>query len=392
MIYFDNNATTMVAPEAVNEMLPYFSGLYGNPSAGYRFARQSKKAIDLARERVAALVGAETDEIVFTSCGTESNNAAVASALRVFPERKHLVTSAIEHSAILKYCASLEDLGYETTVLPVDVGGRIDVEELSAAVRPGETALVSLMWANNETGVISPVAEAAAISAEAGVLFHTDAVNAMGKVPIDAHACDAHFLSLSGHKFHAPKGVGALYVKSGTRFKPLLIGGGQEDQRRAGTEAVAQLAGLGKAAELAGDALASGEAARVGELRDDFETKLFAAVDGVLTNGSREHRLPNTTHVSFDGIDAGDLLILLDKAELCCSSGSACSTGAVNPSHVMMAMGHSEDRAKSSLRFSLSRYNTAAEVDEAVAIVAEAVAKLRVLRPGGAGPVVRAGG
>ncbi|MGI9241309.1 MAG: cysteine desulfurase family protein [Verrucomicrobiales bacterium] len=390
MIYFDNNATTQVAPEVVEEMLPYFSEFYGNPSAGYRFARESRKAIDLARERIAALIGADPGEIVFTSCGTESNNAAIASALRVFPERKHLVVSAVEHSAILKYCASLEEDGYETTVLPVDAGGRVDVAGLRDAIRPDETALVSLMWANNETGVISPVAEAAAAASETGVLFHTDAVNAMGKVPIDAPASGVHFMSLSGHKFHAPKGVGALFIRSGVRFRPLLIGGGQEDQRRAGTEAVAQLAGLGKAAELARVALRDWQS--VGRLRDAFEKKLLAAVPGVDLNGSLVHRLPNTTHASFDGVDAGDLLVLMDQAELCCSSGSACSTGAVKPSHVMVAMGHSEARAKSSLRFSLSRYNTAAEVDSAVAIVGQAVAKLRDLKPSGSNRVVRSGG
>lgn len=390
MIYFDNNATTQVAPEVVAEMLPYFSELYGNPSAGYRFARKSKEAIELARQRVATLVGAEPGEIVFTSCGTESNNSAVASALRVFPDRKHLVVSAVEHSAILKYCASLEELGYETTVLPVDRGGRIDPEGLRAAIRPDQTALVSLMWANNETGVISPVAEAAGIASDAGVLFHTDAVNAMGKVPIDAPGCGAHFMSLSGHKFHAPKGVGALYVRRGTRFRPMLIGGGQEDQRRAGTEAVAQLAGLGKAAELATATLP--ESGRIRDMRDDFERKLQAALTGVRLNGDLVHRLPNTTHASFDGVDAGDLLVLMDEAELCCSSGSACSTGAVKPSHVMMAMGHTEERAKSSLRFSLSRYNQPAEVDVAVATVAAAVEKLRALKPSGSGPVIPAGG
>jgi cysteine desulfurase len=392
MIYFDNNATTRVDPEVVAEMLPYFSERYGNPSAGYRFARQSREAIDVARERVAAFIGAEPGEVVFTSCGTESNNSAVASALRVFPERKHLVTSAVEHSAILKYCASLEEFGYETTVLPVDRGGRVDVAELRDAIRPGQTALVSLMWANNETGVISPVLEAAAVAEEMGVFFHTDAVNAAGKVPVDAHASGAHFLSISGHKFHAPKGVGALYVKAGVRFRPMLIGGGQEDQRRAGTEAVAQLAGLGKAAELAAAALAGDEAARVRRMRDSFEQGIFAAVGGAALNGDALHRLPNTTHLSFDGVDAGDMLVLLDKADLCCSSGSACSTGAVKPSHVMMAMGHSEKRAKSSLRFSLSRFNSAGEVAAAVRLVADTVAKLRALRPAGSGPVIRRGG
>jgi len=387
MIYFDNNATTQVAPEVVAEMLPYFSELYGNPSAGYRFARQSRKAIELARERVANLIGARPDEVVFTSCGTESNNSAIASALRVFPDRRHLVVSAVEHSAILKYCSSIEDLGYETTVLPVDSGGLIDIGELREAIRPDETALVSLMWANNETGVISPVSEAAAVAAELGVLFHTDAVNAMGKVPVDAGACGAHFMSLSGHKFHAPKGVGALYVRNGVRFRPLLIGGGQEDQRRAGTEAVAQLAGLGMAAELARAALPDWRSVR--SLRDDFETGVLEAVEGVQLNGSLTHRLPNTTHASFDGVDAGDLLVLMDQAELCCSSGSACSTGAVKPSHVMMAMGHSEARAKSSLRFSLSRYNSAEEVEKAVAMVASAVAKLRALKPSGTNRVIR---
>ena len=357
------------------------------PSAGYRFARESSKAIDLARERVAKFLNADPSEIIFTSCGTESNNMAIASALRVFPDRKHLVVSAVEHSAVLKYCISLEELGYETTILPVDEGGRIDLDQLRDAIRPEQTALVSLMWANNETGVISPVGEAAEIAAGMGVLFHTDAVNAMGKVPIDAPACGAHFLSLSGHKFHAPKGVGALYVKSGTRFRPMLIGGGQEDQRRAGTEAVAQLAALGKAAEMAGAALPERKIVR--DLRDDFESKLAERVDKIEFNGCREHRLPNTAHVSFTGVDAGDLLVLMDKAELCCSSGSACSTGAVKPSHVMMAMGHSEARAKSSLRFSFSRYNTQAEVDEGIEIIVAAVEKLRSLKPAGVGPVVR---
>jgi cysteine desulfurase len=387
MIYFDNNATTRVDPSVVEEMRPFFCELYGNPSAGYRFAKQVREAIETARFRVAEFIGAEPSEIVFTSCGTESNNAAIASALRAQPGKRHVITSAVEHSAVLKYCAARSVDGVETTVLPVDGEGRFSLDALETALRP-DTALVTLMFANNETGVLSPAFEAAEMLRGRGVFFHTDAVNAAGKVPIDVAGSGVHFLSLSGHKFHAPKGVGILYVNSGVRFEPLFIGGGQEGGRRSGTEAVPNIVALGKAAALARDFLADGGGAQLAAMRDHFESEVMARVPGVVRNGSVEHRLPNTAHLSFEGIDAGEMLLLFDQRDFYCSSGSACSTGKANPSHVMLAMGHSEERARSSLRFSLSRYNTKAEVDAAIGLVVKAAEKLRSLRS----PGVVAGG
>jgi len=382
MLYFDNNATTRVDPAVVDAMLPFFSEKYGNPSAGYRFARESRAALDTAREQVAAFLGAEASEIVFTGCGTESNNAAIASALRAQPGKRHLVTSAVEHSAVLKYCAALAGEGVETTVLPVDGDGRIALEGLEAALRP-DTALVTLMLANNETGVLSPVAEAAELLRGRGIFLHTDAVNAAGKVPLSFTDGGVHLLSLSGHKFHAPKGIGILYVNRHVRFHPFLVGGGQEGGRRAGTEAVPNIVAIGKAAELAADFLANGGGARLASLRDRFEAEILARVPGAVRNGSAVRRLPNTSHLSFEGLDAGEMLLLLDQKDFYCSSGSACSTGKVSPSHVMLAMGHGEERARSSLRFSLSRFTTEAEVDQAIAIMVGAAGKLRSLRPPG---------
>ncbi len=382
MIYFDNNATTRVDPAVVEEMLPFFSEKYGNPSAGYRFAKACREAIEVARERVAGFIGADPSEIVFTSCGTESNNAAIASALRAQPGKRHVITSAIEHSAVLKYCAALGVEGVETTILPVDGGGRISLDELEAALRP-DTALVTLMLANNETGVLSPVFEAAELLRGREVLFHTDAVNAAGKVPLALEGSGVHLLSLSGHKFHAPKGVGILYVNRNVRFEPLLIGGGQEGGRRSGTEAVPNIVAIGKAAELARAFLAEAGSQRLAALRDHFEREILERVPGVVRNGSAEHRLPNTAHLSFEGLDAGEMLLLFDQKDFYCSSGSACSTGKAKPSHVMLAMGHSEERARSSLRFSFSRYNTDAEVETAVALVVKVAEKLRSLRSPG---------
>ncbi|MEM7146767.1 MAG: aminotransferase class V-fold PLP-dependent enzyme [Verrucomicrobiota bacterium] len=389
MIYLDNNATTQVHPEVREAMLPYLEGSYGNPSGGYRFGKESRDAVEAARERVAELAGAKAEEVVFTSCGTESNNSAFYSAMETYPERKHLVSTRAEHSAVVNLVEYLEAKhGYEVDWVPVDGEGLVDVEAIRRVVRPGETALVSIMWANNETGVLGPVEEAAGICEEAGVLFHTDAVQAVGKVPVSMRESGAHFLSVSGHKMHASKGVGALLVSERVRFQATLIGGGQEKGRRSGTENVAGIVGMGKAAELMGQALAAGIEERVRGMRDRFEAGVLEAVEGTAVNGDRERRLPNTSNLYFEGVDAEGLLILLDDAGVCCSPGSACSTGSFEPSRVIMAMGHDKERGRSSVRFSLSSFSTAGEVDEAVGLVTGAAGKLRVARPRGAGRVV----
>lgn len=392
MIYLDNNATTRVHPEVLEAMLPWLGGEgYGNPSAGYRFGKRARHAIDTARAQVAALIEAEPEEIVFTSCGTESNNTALRSALRCHPERRIIVTSTAEHSAVEKPCADFESTGYDVRRNPVDSFGRLDPDALRASVAPGQTAILSLIWANNETGMISPVAEAAAIAAEAGALFHTDAVQAVGKHPVSVRDAGVSLLSLSGHKLHAPKGVGALYVNRNIRFQPLLFGGGQEDGRRSGTENVAAIVGLGKAAELASQALASGLTEDLRRLRDRFERGILAAVEGSEVNGDADDpaaRLTNTANLYFPGIDGEGLLILLDEAGICCSPGSACGSGSVTPSRVIKAMGHSTERARSSVRFSVSPFNREAEIDAAVAAVDQAVGKLRVVFPKSGGRVI----
>jgi cysteine desulfurase len=384
LIYLDNNATTQVHAEVLEAMLPYLGDSYGNPSAGYRFGKASRAAVEEAREKVAELIDAKAGEVIFTSCGTESDNTAFYSAMVTYPERKHFVTTRAEHSAVVNLVETMEAVhGYEVSWVPVDEEGLVDAEEVRAVVRPGETTLVSLMWANNETGVLGPVAEAAAICEEAGVLFHTDAVQAVGKVPVSVKESGVHFLSMSGHKMHAPKGVGALVASERVRFKPTLIGGGQEGERRSGTENVASIVGLGKAAELMKAALEGGSEARVRALRDRFEAGILETVPGSAVNGHLERRLPNTSNVYFEGVDAEGLLILVDDKELYCSPGSACSTGSFEPSRVITAMGYDKERGRSSVRFSLSIYTTEAEVDEAVRIVGEAAAKLRVVRPAG---------
>lgn len=388
MIYLDNNATTPVDPEAVEAMLPFLRGSFGNPSSGYALGKAARNAVAAAREQVAALLGAHPEEIVFTSCGTESDNAAIESAVRAYPERRHVVTAATEHDAVINYCAELrQSRGYEVTVLGVDSGGRIDLDELRAAVRPGATALVSLMWGNNETGVLGPVAEAAAIAESNGVLFHTDAVQAAGKVAMRLADLPVHYLAISGHKLHAPKGVGVLYVKRNVRFKPLLIGGGQEQKRRAGTENVPHIVGLGVAADNARKHLEAHRADPLHDpillLRDRFESELQRRLDGVHVHGDTEHRAPNTSNLRIDGVDSAGVLILLDQMGVCCSAGSACATGALKPSHVLTAMGITGEQARESLRFSFSRFNTGAELDQALDAIESVVAKLRSLRPAG---------
>ena len=375
MIYLDNNATTAIDPQVLDAMLPYLREQYGNPSSAYSFGKKVAHAIDRAREQVAALINCDPAEIVFTSCGTESDNAAIQSALWLDRDRKHIVTSTVEHSAILKQADALARRGYEISRIDVDNHGLLDLSALEQAIRP-DTAIVSLMWANNETGVLFPIEEVATICQRKQTIFHTDAVQAAGKIPIDLRSGAIQFLSLSGHKLHAPKGVGVLYVNRRTRYTPFLIGGSQEGKRRGGTENTASIVGLGKAAELATEHLVE-ENTRVKDLRDRFETEMMKRISGVQINGDREHRLPNTASLAIEGTDSEALLILLDQKGVCCSAGSACTAGSLEPSHVLRAMGFSIERARASLRFSFGRFNTEQEVSSAIGILETAVEKVR---------------
>jgi cysteine desulfurase len=373
IIYLDNNATTQLDPGVIEEMLPFLTRHYGNPSSGYSFAATARKAINLARERLAALLGCEPVEIVFSSGGTESNNAVINSALQLEAGRKHVITSAVEHSAVLRPCQDLAKRGYDVTFLGVDGHGNLDVAELEAAIRPG-TALVSIMWANNETGVVFPIEKIAEICREKRVLFHTDAVQVTGKIPMRLRDSPINFLSLSAHKFHGPKGVGALYVSRRTRFSPLIAGGGQENERRGGTENVASIVGLGKAAELA---LKYQGKCNIRSMRDRFEKSMLEAVSGASINGANAARLPNTSSLLFEGIESSSALLLLDRQGICCSAGSACRTGSQEASHVLRAMNPSADGARRSLRFSLGRFNTEAQIDCAIEVIPKIIAKLR---------------
>jgi cysteine desulfurase len=382
IIYLDNNATTQLDPAVIEEMLPFLTTYYGNPSSGYGFAATARKAINLARERLAALLGCEPTEIVFTSGGTESNNAAINSAQQLETRGEHVITSAVEHSAVLRACQDLAKRGCHVTFLGVDRHGDLDLGELEATIRP-ETALVSIMWANNETGVIFPTEKIAEVCREKGALFHTDAVQATGKIPMRLRDTAINFLSLSAHKFHGPKGVGALYVSRGTRFNPLIAGGGQENGRRGGTENVASIVGLGKAAELALKYVTEG-ACDIRFMRDRFEKSVLATISGTSVNGADAARLSNTSSVSFDGIESPAALLLLDRQGICCSAGSACRTGSQEASHVLRAMNPSADDARRSLRFSFGRFNTEAQIDRAIEVVPKVIEKLResvVTRP-----------
>ena len=374
-IYLDNNATTPLDPAVIEEMLPFLTRYYGNPSSGYAFAAKARKAVELARERLAALLRCEPSEIIFTSGGTESDNAVIHSALQFEPRGKHLVISSVEHSAVLRPCQDLEKRGCHLTFLGVDRDGNVDVGQVEAAIRP-ETALVSIMWANNETGVLFPVQRIAEICHRKGVLFHTDAVQVIGKIPIRLRDTAVNFLSLSAHKFHGPKGVGALYVNRRTRFTPLVAGGGQENGRRGGTENAAGIVGLGKAAELAGKYLTEGKCS-VRSMRDRFEKALLETVNGALVNGAGAERIPNTSSLAFEGIESSAALLLLDRHRICCSAGSACRTGSQEASHVLRAMNPKGDGARRSLRFSFSRFNTEVQIDHAIEIVPKVIEKLR---------------
>ena len=379
IIYLDNNATTALDPAVLEAMLPYLTDFYGNPSSAYGFGSRVGRALDTAREQVAALINCDPSELIFTGSGSEGNNTALHSALQADRDRRHVVTSGVEHSATKNFCDRLARRGFEVTWLPVDAAGLLDLDDLRAAVR-ADTAVVSLMWANNETGVLFPVEEAAAIARAKGAYFHTDAVQAVGKVPVSLRNSPVHFLSLAGHKLHAPKGVGALYVGPRTRFTPFVVGGGQEEGRRGGTENVASIVALGKAAELAAAHL-EGELTVVRALRDRFEQSVFATIPHTELNGDHSLRLPNTSNLYFRGLEGEALLILLDKAGICASAGSACTAGSIHPSHVLTAMGFSTERARGSLRFSFSRFNTEAEVDQALTALKSAVEKLRAMMP-----------
>jgi cysteine desulfurase len=380
-VYLDNNATTMVAPEVFEEMRPYFSELYGNPSSLHSFGGNVAHALDEARQKLAALLGAGEDELIFTSCGTESDATAIHSALEEFPDKRHIVTSSVEHPAVLGLCGHLEKQGYEVTYLGVDEQGRLDLDELAEALRD-DTAIVSLMHANNESGVVFPLAEITDIVKARGILMHTDAVQSVGKLPLDLGELPVDFLSLSGHKLHAPKGVGALFVRRGAPFSSLLMGGHQEDNRRAGTENVASIVALGKAAELAAEHVAE-ERDRVSAMRDRLQEELVARCPDTLVNGGAAPRLPNTLSISFGYVEGESIVLLLDELGIYVSTGSACSSDSLEVSHVISCMNVPEMYAHGSIRFSLSRYNTAAEIDYVSARVPEVIKHLRELSPYG---------
>jgi cysteine desulfurase len=380
-IYLDNNATTKVDEAVFEEMRPYFCELYGNPSSMHFFGGQVQSKVTEARGQVADLLGAAPDEIIFTACGTESDNAAIRSALEVLPDRRHIITSRVEHPAVLTQCRNLTQRGYRVTEIGVDEAGRLDMAELKDAV-DDDTAIVSLMWANNETGVIFPVEEAAAIAKAKGALFHSDAVQAIGKIPIDMAGSGIDMLSLSGHKLHAPKGIGALYVRRGTPFRPFMVGGHQEKSRRAGTENAAAIIALGKACQLAGQYMAV-ENTAVKAMRDRLQDALMTAIPHARINGGGAERLPNTTSIAFEFVEGEAILLLLSEFGICASSGSACTSGSLEPSHVLRAMGVPFTCAHGSIRFSLSRYTTDAEIDTVIREMPPIIDRLRQMSPFG---------
>jgi cysteine desulfurase len=378
-VYLDNNATTKVAPEVLTEMTPYFDELYGNPSSMHSFGGQVASRLSEAKQRIAALINATPDEIIITSCGTESDNTAILSALAVNPDKRHIVTSAVEHPAVKVLCERLSEKGYQVSVVGVDSEGNLDMDQYEKALTP-DTAVVSLMWANNETGVIFPVEKAAHLAQQKGILFHTDAVQAVGKMAINMKDNAIHMLSFSGHKLHAPKGIGVLYVRRGTKFSPFLIGGHQEKGRRGGTENTASIIGLGKACELAGQKIAE-ENTRVRQLRDRLESEIQKRVSNVKINGGKAPRLPNTTNVSFQSIEGESILLLMDQFGICASSGSACTSGSLQPSHVLRAMGVPYTMVHGSVRFSLSVYNTDEEIDFVIEKLPPIIERLREISP-----------
>lgn len=380
-IYLDNNATTQVAPQVLEEMFPYLRDFYGNPSSMHTFGGQLHKKIEEARERVAQLLGAEPEEIIFTSCGTESDNTAIMSAAESFPQKKHIITTRVEHPAVLSFCKHLARKGYRITFLPVNNQGQLNIDDLIKVIAD-DTAVVSVMFANNEIGNIFPIHQVGEILRDRKVLFHTDAVQAVGKIPIDTKKLPVDMLSLSGHKLHAPKGIGALYVRKKTRFNPYLIGGHQEKGRRAGTENVASIIALGKACELAMKDIEK-ESAYLSRLRDKLEQALLKSSSDTRINGDVTSRLPNTSNISFEYVEGEAILLRLNEYGICASSGSACTSGSLEPSHVLRAIGVPFTAIHGSIRFSLSRYNTEEEIDKVIEIVPGIIKDLRMLSPFG---------
>lgn len=382
VVYMDNNATTRVAPEVMEIMLPYFCDLYGNPSSMHSFGGRVGKTIMKAREQIGALIGASPEELVFTSCGTESDSTAILSALQSLPEKRHIVTTRVEHPAVKNLCESLDILTghkHRVTMLPVGRDGMIDLDQYEKSLAE-DTAIVSIMWANNETGVIFPIAEMAEVAKSRGILFHTDAVQTVGKIPVDLERIPIDFLSISGHKLHAPKGVGALYVRRGTPFVPFMVGGHQEKGRRGGTENVASIIGLGKACELAAAHMEE-ENGRVKLLRDKLENGLLETIPNSMLNGHKTERLPNTTSISFEYVEGESILLHMDRYGICASSGSACTSGSLEPSHVLRAMGVPFTAAHGSIRFSLSIYNTEEEIDYVLEKLPPIIENLREMSP-----------
>ena len=379
IIYMDNNATTRIDPRVLDAMMPYLTEFYGNASSMHSFGGSVGRVIAEAREKVANLIHAEPGEIIFTSCGTESDSTAIYAAIRSNPNKKHLITSRVEHPAVKNLYEYLAKTGYHITWVPVDKEGTLDMEYLRQHLSD-DTALVSIMWANNESGVIFPIAEIAELLRGKGIVFHTDAVQAVGKIPVDVRQVGVDMLSMSGHKFHGPKGLGVLYVRKGTKFSPFLIGGHQERGRRGGTENAASIVGLGRAGELAqGDLEAMNT--RVRALRDRLEQGLLKAIPNALLNGKKDQRLPNTTNISFEYVEGEAILLMMDAFGICASSGSACTSGSLEPSHVMRAMGVPFTAAHGSIRFSLSTYNTEKEVDFVIEHMPPIIERLRLMSP-----------
>jgi cysteine desulfurase len=379
IIYMDNNATTKVDPQVVEEMIPYFMESYGNPSSMHILGGQAGIKLKEAKAKVAGLIGAQPEEIIFTSCGTESNNTAIWAALRSNPDKKHIVTTRVEHPAIKNLAEYLAKNGYRVTFVPVDRKGRLDMDFFYESLTD-ETAVVSVMWANNESGVIFPIEEIAPVLHDRGIVFHSDAVQVVGKLPVNMEKIEVDMLSLSGHKLHAPKGVGALYVRKGTKFSPFLIGGHQEKGRRGGTENVTSIIGLGKAAQLALERHEEVNT-RVRALRDRLEKKLLEKIPNSMVNGDREMRLPNTTSIAFEYVEGEAILLMMNELGICASSGSACTSGSLEPSHVLRAMGVPFTAAHGSIRFSLSAYNTDKEVDFVIKNLPPIIERLREMSP-----------